>query len=116
MEKRITIDHLEYDLSHEEKMTFQEANLLCVDGWRIPTIEELAKLGEKYYVKGNKVKLGGRNFSPKLYWTPGASKSHRGGEIDRNAEYSTLFYFDLNCGWFISGHNAKQNVILVKNI
>jgi hypothetical protein len=116
METRVVIDKLEFDLSHRDKMTFKKANELCVDGWRIPKIEELAILGEKYYAKGNKVFLGGRHFSPRLYWTPGMVMSHRGGEIISTSIASCLFYFDLNCGWYIGNHLDKYNLILIKDL
>lgn len=115
MDTNVFIGNLEYDLSHRNSMTFNDAKSLCVDGWRIPKIEELAELGKKLYVKGNKVFLGGRHFSPRLYWTPGMVKTHRGGEIDESQDGSALFYFDLNCGWFISHHEDKHFLILVRD-
>ena len=116
METKVSIENLEYDLSHRESMTFEQAKSLCVDGWRIPKIEELAVLGKEMYVKGNKVFLGGRHLSPRLYWTPGMVKFMSGGDIDESQGASTLFYFDLNCGWFISLHENKQFLILVRDI
>ena len=116
MNTRVTIGNLEYDLSYRDNVTFEEAKNLCIDGWRIPKIEELALLGSEYYVKGNKVFLGGRHFSPRLYWTPGMVKNMRGGDIDETQGGSTLFYFYLNCGWFISLHENKRFLILVKDI
>jgi len=116
METVIVIDKLKFDLSYRDKMTFKEASKLCVDGWRIPKIEELAILGEKYYIKGNKVFLGGRHFGPRLYWTPGMVKSHRGGEIVSTSPASCLFYFELNCGWYIGNQLDKYNLILIKDI
>lgn len=113
---KVTIFDLEYDLSHRESMTFEEAKSLCVDGWRIPKIEELALLGFKYYVKGKKIFLGGRHFSPRLYWTPGMIKHMNGGDIDETKGWSALFYFNLNCGWFISPHDKKHFLILVRDI
>lgn len=112
----VAIDRLEYDLSHRKSMTFEEAKSLCIDGWRIPKIEELAILGSKYYVKGKKIFLGGRHFSPRLYWTPGMVKHMRGGLIDETKGWSALFYFYLNCGWFISPHENKHFLILVRNV
>ena len=114
MNTEVSIGNLEYDLSHRDSMTFKEAKSLCIEGWRIPKSEELAELGKEYYVKGNKVLLGGRHFSPRLYWTPGMVKHLRGGDIDETQEASALFYFDLNCGWFISPHENKHFIILVR--
>lgn len=116
MESKVVIENLEYDLSHRESMEFKGTKGLCVDGWRLPRIEELARLGSKYYVKGNKLFLGGRHFSPRLYWTPGMVKHMRGGEIDESQGGSALFYFTLNCGWFISPHENKHFLILVREI
>ena len=116
MNTKVLIGNLEYDLSHRDNMTFKEAKDLCVDGWRIPKVEELAILGSEYYIKGNKLFLGGRHFSPRLYWTPGMVKNMRGGLIDETKGWSALFYFDLNCGWFISPHENKHFLILVKDI
>jgi hypothetical protein len=111
------IENMEYDLSHKDPMTFFEANELCNDGWRIATITDLKKLNEKIYVKGNKIKLGGRHNKPKMYWTPGMSDLN-GGHLDHPDEGSacTLYVFDLDRGWYIGLHEGEFHLILVRDI
>ena len=116
METIIKVENLEFDLSNKQPMNFQDATSLCVDGWRIPTLEELRTLGPKIYLKGNKRELNGHHFRPKLYWSPGFSKNGRGGEIDRECGWCTLYYFDLNYGWYMSPHETPNYLILVKEI
>ena len=116
MKPGVIIDDIEYDLSNKEPITFADANALCKDGWRIATIPDLKKLREKYYVKGNKINLGGRHFNQKMYWTPGMSNM-RGETIihPNNGEASTLYVFDLNCGWYIGLHDGEFHLVLVRN-
>jgi len=117
MEPRVIIDDIEYDLLNKDPMTFADAKSLCKDGWRIATIPDLKKLCEKYYVKGNKINLGGRHFKPKMYWTPGMSDMRGGAIVHSNdGEACTLYVFDLNCGWYIGLHDGKFHLILVRDI
>ncbi len=113
----LIIDDLEYDLSNKDPMTFADAKALCKDGWRIATIPDLMKFHDKYYVKGNKLSLGGRHFKNKMYWTPGMSDM-RGGPLKHPDEGSacTLYVFQLNRGWYIGLHEGKFHLILVRDI
>ncbi len=116
MEPRVIIEDIEYDLSNKEPMGFSEAKSLCEDGWRIATIPELKKLNDKFYVKGNKIDLGGRHNKPKMYWTPSMSDMN-GNPIKHpdEGEACTLYVFDLNCGWYIGLREGKFHLILVRN-
>ena len=117
MGPRVIVDNIEYDLSYKDPITFSDAKKLCNDGWRIATIPELRKFHDKYYVKGNKINLGGRNFKQKMYWTPGMSDM-RGGAIKHpnEGEACTLYVFDINCGWYIGLHEGEFHLILVRDI
>ena len=117
MGPRVIVDNIEYDLSYKDPITFSDAKKLCNDGWRIATIPELRKFHDKYYVKGNKINLGGRNFKQKMYLTPGMSDM-RGGAIKHpnEGEACTLYVFDLNFGWHIGLHEGEFHLILVRDI
>jgi len=114
---KYTIENLEYRIV-DKAIDFNGAMSLCVDGWRMPTIDELKLLVEKYYKKGNKRFLHGHHKRPKMYWLKGIPKNpFKGGEDNykEEGEIAGLFNIDLNCCFFMSLHENPQHLILVKN-